>query len=397
MKTSNLVDYKINLFTPFHKRGLELQNRIVMAPLTRMRAGEGNVPTALNAEYYAQRASAGLIIGEAAQVSPQGLGYPHTPGIHSPEQVEGWKRVTKAVHDNGGRIFLQLWHVGRISHPSLQPDGLLPVAPSAVAARGDATTMSGPRPFPTPRALLKGEIPGLVEQYRTAALNALTAGFDGVEIHAANGYLLDQFLRDGTNKRHDDYGGNVKNRTRLLFEVIEAVIELWGPDRVGVRLSPSGTFNDVSDSDPRHTFGYVAAELNVYDLAYLHLVNALEQDLGHGGEVVPPSYLREIYKGTLMLNGGYDKERAAEAIRTGSADLIAFGKLFIANPDLPLRFCLDAPLNAADSSTFYGGRAEGYVDYPFLKLDAFAAQSKTLVRCRRQNKSHEYAAKAYAK
>ena len=257
--------------------------------------------------------------------------------------------------------------------------------------------MSGPRPFPTPRALLKGEIPGLVEQYRTAALNALTAGFDGVEIHAANGYLLDQFLRDGTNKRRDDYGGSVKNRARLLFEVIEAVIELWGPDRVGVRLSPSGTFNDVYDSDPRHTFGYVAAELNVYDLAYLHLVNALEQDLGHGGEVVPSSYFREIYKGTLMLNGGYDKERAAEAIRVGSADLIAFGKLFIANPDLPLRFCLDAPLNIADPSTFYGGRAEGYVDYPFLKLDASATQRKTSVRCRRQNTSHQYAAKAYAK
>ena len=376
MKTTNGLDDKIDLFTPFQKGNLELQNRIVMAPLTRMRAGEENIPSTLNAEYYSQRASAGLIIAEATQVSRQGVGYPHAPGIHSSGQVEGWKQVTKAVHDKGGRIILQLWHVGRISHPSLQPDGLLPVAPSAVAAMGDAVTMAGPQPFPTPRALLEGEIPGLVEQYRTAALNALDADFDGVEVHAANGYLLDQFLRDGTNKRNDNYGGSIKNRARLLFEVIEAVIEVWDSDRVGVRLSPSGTFNDMYNSGPRHTFGYVVAKLNGYDLGYLHLVNSLEKDINHGGEVVPSSYFREIYQGTLMLNGGYDKESAAEAIRAGSADLISFGQLFVASPDLPLRFCLDAPLNTPDPATFYGGTKVGYIDYPILESAGVATQGK---------------------
>ncbi len=359
------MNTKINLLSPYQLGDLTLVNRMVMAPLTRNRALQGNVPQQLNATYYAQRASAGLIISEASQVSPQGLGYPNTPGIHSPEQVEGWKLVTDAVHQQEGRIFLQLWHVGRISHPDLQPDGAIPVAPSAITPKGEAMTYEGMKPFVTPRALLTEEIPTIVEQFRLGAENALAAGFDGVEIHGANGYLIDQFLRDGTNQRTDKYGGSIENRARLLLEITEAVTSVWGAKRVGVRFSPSGTFNDMRDSNPLETFGYAAVALNQFDLAYVHIFEAIQADIRHGGTVVPTSYLRQRYKGTLMVNGSYTRDRGDAVLANKEADLVSFGTLFIANPDLPQRFALNAPLNQADPTTFYGGGEKGYTDYPF--------------------------------
>jgi N-ethylmaleimide reductase len=356
----------INLLSPYKLGELELPNRIVMAPLTRQRAGEGNVPYQLNAEYYVQRATAGLIIAEATQISPQGQGYPNTPGIYSAEQVAGWQLVTDAVHQHKGRIYLQLWHVGRISHPDLQPDGALPVAPSAIAPKGQVMTYEGMKPFVTPRALETWEIPEIVEQYRKAAENALEAGFDGVEIHAANGYLIDQFLRDGTNQRTDKYGGSIENRTRFLVEVTEAVTNVWGASRVGVRLSPSGTFNDMRSANPLETFGYAAEALNKFGLAYLHIFEAIEADIRHGGTVVPTSHLKERFENTLIVNGGYDKSRGDAVLSTGAADLVAFGTLYIANPDLPERFALNAPLNQPDPTTFYGGGEKGYTDYPAI-------------------------------
>ncbi|MBD2229960.1 alkene reductase [Phormidium tenue] len=355
-----------NLFTPIKLGAYDLPNRIVMAPLTRNRAGEGNVPQAVNVTYYEQRASAGLIITEASQVSPQGQGYPATPGIHSAEQVAGWQKITEAVHAKGGRIFLQLWHVGRISHPSLQPDGATPVAPSAVQPKGDAMTYEGMQRFVTPRALELEEIPSIVDQYRQAAKYALEAGFDGVEVHGANGYLLDQFLRDGTNHRTDAYGGPVENRARLLLEVTEAVVEVFGGDRVGVRLSPSSTFNDMTDSDPRATFGYAIQALNQFNLAYLHLLEPSEADLRYGGTPIPTKEFRPLYNGLLMVNWDYDQAAGNAAIASGDADLVSYGKLFIANPDLPERFAKNAPLNEPNPDTFYGGGEEGYIDYPAL-------------------------------
>lgn len=355
-----------NLFTPIKLGAYELPNRIVMAPLTRNRAGDGNVPQLLNVTYYEQRASAGLIITEASQISPQGMGYPATPGIHSAEQIAGWQQITQAVHAKDGRIFVQLWHVGRISHPSLQPDGATPVAPSAIQSKGDAMTYEGMQRFVTPRALELDEIPGIVEQYRQAAKNSLEAGFDGVEIHGANGYLLDQFLRDGTNHRTDAYGGPVENRARLLLEVTEAVVGVFGSDRVGVRLSPSATFNDMTDSDPRATFGYAIQALNPFNLAYLHLLEPSEADLRYGGTPIPTKEFRPLYDGLLMVNWDYDQASGNQAIASGDADLVSYGKLFIANPDLPERFAKNAPLNEPDPNTFYGGSAEGYIDYPTL-------------------------------
>jgi N-ethylmaleimide reductase len=359
------MNNSINLFSPYRLGNLELPNRIVMAPLTRQRAGQGNVPHSLNATYYAQRASAGLIIAEASQVSSQGQGYPNTPGIYSPEQVAGWKLVTDAVHKEGGRIFLQLWHVGRISHPDLQPDEALPVAPSAIAPKGQALTYEGFKPFVTPRALETSEIPEIVEQYRQGAVNALAAGFDGIEIHAANGYLIDQFLRDSTNQRTDEYGGSIENRVRFLLEIIEAVTSVWDANRVGVRLSPSGTFNDMRDSNPFETFGYIAQVLNQFNLAYLHIVDSTDADIKYGGTAVPTNYLREKYTGTLIASAGYTRDKGNAVLANKQADLVAFGTLFIANPDLPRRFAINAPLNQPNPETFYGGGEQGYTDYPF--------------------------------
>lgn len=354
-----------DLFSPTKLGSIALKNRIVMAPLTRNRAGKGNVPQPINAEYYAQRASAGLIITEATPISATGHGYPATPGIHDPEQVEGWKLVTQAVHAKGGKIVLQLWHVGRISHPSLQPGNALPVAPSAIKPAGQAFTYEGLQDFVTPRALAIEELPGIVADYARAARNALEAGFDGVEIHAANGYLLDQFLRDGTNHRTDEYGGSIENRTRLLLEVTKAVVEVAGADCVGVRISPLNPFNDISDSDPQALFNHVADSLSPFGLAYLHVVEG-----GMGGEGVPPfdfSALRKHFKDGYIANLGYDKAKGDAAIASGHADAVAYGALYIANPDLVERFRQDAPLNTPDQATFYGGDAKGYTDYPTLQ------------------------------
>ncbi|ABE50097.1 MULTISPECIES: alkene reductase [Methylobacillus] len=354
-----------DLFSPTKLGSIALKNRIVMAPLTRNRAGKGNVPQPINAEYYAQRASAGLIITEATPISPTAHGYPATPGIHEPEQVEGWKLVTKAVHDKGGKIVLQLWHVGRISHPSLQPGNALPVAPSAIKPAGQAFTYEGLQDFVTPRALAIEELPGIVADYAQATRNALEAGFDGVEIHAANGYLLDQFLRDSTNRRTDEYGGSIENRTRLLLEVTQAVVDVAGADRVGVRISPLNPFNDISDSNPQALFNHVADSLSPFGLAYLHVVEG-----GMGGGDIPPfdfSALRRHFKGGYIANLGYDKAKGNAAIASGHADAVAYGSLYIANPDLVERFQQDAPLNTPDQATFYGGDAKGYTDYPTLQ------------------------------
>ncbi|MBD2681957.1 MULTISPECIES: alkene reductase [Nostoc] len=355
-----------DLFSPVHLGPYILPNRIVMAPMTRNRAGAGNAPTPINATYYAQRATAGLIVSEGSQVSPQGFGYPATPGIHSPEQIAGWQLVTDAVHNAGGRIFLQLWHTGRISHPSLQPDGALPVAPSAIAPAGNAMTYTGNQPFVTPRALETEEIPDVVDQFRQGAKNALAAGFDGVEIHGAFGYLIDQFLQDGTNQRSDMYGGSIKNRARFLLEVVEAVTDVWGANRVGIKLSPSNTFNDIHDSDPKATFSYAIAALNSFELGYLHLMEPTPADIRHGGKPIPVSEFRPLYAYTLIANGGYDREKGNAAIANGDADLVSFGALFLANPDLPERLRLNTALNEPDRNTFYGGDEKGYTDYPFL-------------------------------
>jgi N-ethylmaleimide reductase len=356
-----------DIFSPFRLGPLLLPNRVVMAPMTRNRAGPGNVPGAMNATYYAQRASAGLIVSEATQVSPQGVGYPGTPGIHSAEQVAGWKHVTEAVHAAGGRIFLQLWHVGRISHPSLQPDGALPVAPSAIAPAGQAMTRDGLKPFVTPRALETAEIAGIVEDYRRGAKNAKAAGFDGVELHGANGYLIDQFLRDGANRRTDRYGGSAENRVRLLSEVTEAIVGEWGAERVGVRLSPTSPFNDMADGNPAATFAAAVGALNRFGLAYLHIVESIAGDPVAAGETPDLRFFRTIWRGALMGNKGYDLPRANAAIRDGTADLISFAALFLANPDLPERFRRGGPFNPPDRKTFYGGAAAGYTDYPPLE------------------------------
>jgi N-ethylmaleimide reductase len=355
-----------DIFSSFTLGPLALPNRIVMAPMTRNRSGPGNVPVPMNATYYAQRASAGLIVSEATQVSPQGVGYPGTPGIHAPEQVAGWKLVTEAVHKAGGRIYLQLWHVGRISHPSLQPGGALPVAPSAIAPAGQAMTYDGMKPFVTPRALETAEIAGIVEDFRRGAANAREAGFDGVELHGANGYLIDQFLRDGSNKRTDRYGGSAANRARLLVEVTEAIVREWGPDRVGVRLSPVAAFNDMADGNPPATFSTAVNELNRFGLAYLHIVEPIAGDPVAAGEMPDIRFFRKIWRGALMGNKGYDLARANAVIRDGAADLVSFAALFLANPDLPERFRRGGPFNPPDRKTFYGGSAGGYTDYPAI-------------------------------
>jgi N-ethylmaleimide reductase len=360
----------LTLFAPLRLGALDLPNRVVMAPMTRCRASNpGKVPTPLMAEYYRQRAGAGLIVTEATQVSPAGVGYPDTPGVHTAEQVEGWRQVTDAVHGAGGRIFLQLWHVGRISHPLYQPEGALPVSASDVKPRGQSYTPQGLLDFVTPRPLETDEVPGVVGEFARGAANARAAGFDGVELHGANGYLIDQFLRDGTNRRTDRYGGGVENRARLLLEVTQALRDVWGPGRVGVRLSPSGTFNDMFDSSPFRTFGHAAAALDKLDLAYLHLVAPDEADRRHapaGWQEVPVSYFRPLFRGPIVAAGGYTLATAQASLASGEADAVAFAKAFIANPDLVERFRRAAPLAAPDTSTFYGGGEKGYADYPSL-------------------------------
>ena len=349
------------LFLPYRLGSTELANRLVMAPMTRSRALEHNVPNPLAATYYAQRASAGLIVTEATQVSPQGVGYVRTPGIHSAEQVAGWTRITEAVHRAGGKIFLQLWHVGRISHPDFH-GGELPVAPSAIAAQGQVFTAKGPQQMVTPRALALAELPGIVEQFRRGAENAKSAGFDGVELHGANGYLLDQFLRDGTNRRTDAYGGTVENRARLPIEVARAVIDVWGADRVGYRVSPNGTFNSMSDTDPVQTFSYLADQLSKLGIVYLHVVDPVAD----GATRLSP-LLRRRFNRTYIVNGGFDLDSANAAIDGGEADLVAFGAAFLANPDLPERYRTNASLNVPDQATLYAGEAKGFTDYPFLR------------------------------
>lgn len=352
-----------DLFTPITLGGLQLASRIVMAPLTRCRAGAGNVPRPLNVEYYRQRASAGLIISEATQVVPEGQGYPTTPGIHSDEQVAGWKTVTDAVHAAGGRMVLQLWHVGRVSHPVFQPGGKLPVAPSPIAPKGQLYDSSWTKiDYVAPRALELSEIPGVIEGYVKGAQNAKRAGFDGVEVHGANGYLLDQFLRDGTNKRSDAYGGSIVNRARLLIEVVEAVVGVWGAAKVGVRLSPTNPNNDMADSNPTATFGHVARELARMKLAYVHVLELVS---------TPPAeavlgVIKAACGAPVIANSGYTLETAQAAISAGKVDAVAFGKLFIANPDLPRRLKAGGPFNEWDMKSFYGGTEKGYTDYPAL-------------------------------
>jgi N-ethylmaleimide reductase len=356
-----------DLFTPIRLGAFELPNRVVMAPLTRCRAIDNRVPTDLMAEYYAQRASAGLLIAEATQISDLSYGYPNTPGIHRPDQVEGWKKVTSAVHAAGGRIVLQLWHVGRAAHPAFM-DGRQPVAPSAIAIPGEAHTPNGKEPYAVPRALEVSEIKFIVEQYRQAAINAKDAGFDGVEVHAANGYLIDNFLRDGANHRTDEYGGSLENRARFLLEVVEAVTGVWGGDRVGVRLSPTNFFNGNRDSNPGETFTYAAKQLNRFNLAYLHILESLP---GHFLQRTHEEYftpaIREAYEGNLMVNAGFDFEKGTQAVASGAADTVAYGVLFISNPDLVERFRVGAPLTPPNQATFYQWKndpREGYTDYP---------------------------------
>ena len=355
------------LFQPTQLGAIAIPNRIIMAPLTRARAGISRIPNDLMLEHYIQRASAGLIITEATQISEQGAGWQQSPGIHTAEQIAGWRKITDAVHQQGGQIVLQLWHTGRASHPDFQPRGALPVSASAIQPEGEIHTPQGKKAHVTPRALTLEEIPGVVEQYATAARNAKEAGFDGVEIHAANGYLIDQFLRDGSNQRTDAYGGSIENRARFLLEVTEAVVAVWGSDRVGVRLSPYNPFNDMRDSDPITTFTYASAALKPFNLAYLHIMEPLP---GHflfvDGVKRAAPYMRQAFGGPIILNGGYGADTGAEAIHNDEAEAIAYGVPFIANPDLVNRFQQGADLNEADPDTFYTHGREGYVDYPAL-------------------------------
>ena len=365
------------LFSPVRVGPYAVSHRIVMAPLTRMRSEPGDIPGDLMVKYYTQRASEGaLIVTEATPVSRQGYGYAGAPGIYSDAQIAGWRRVTDAVHAKGGLIFLQLWHVGRQSHPDLQPGGAAPVAPSAIRAEGYAHTSKGEVAFTTPRALELSEIPAIVEEFRAGAERALKAGFDGVEIHGANGYLPDQFLQDGSNKRTDEYGGSIENRARFLLEVTAAAISVWGPQRVGVRISPSGTYGSMHDSDPETTFGYVAERLSKLGIAYLHIIEPRIKGTELVKEDHPPvatQYVRAKFKGTIIAAGGFTKEAAEAILNAGHADLVAFGRYFIANPDLPVRFRLNLALNRYDRATFYGGGELGYIDYPFHPTARLAA------------------------
>lgn len=362
----------IDLFEPFKLGELTLPNRIVMAPMTRSRASMEGVPSPLAPEYYSQRASAGLIITEASQVSAQGVGYVRTPGIYTDEMTEGWRMVTDAVHAAGGRIFLQLWHVGRTSHPDFH-NGELPVAPSAIGYDGEVFTPEGPKKIVTPRALDIEEIPGIVQDFANGAKNAIAAGFDGVEIHGANSYLLDQFLRDGSNKRDDAYGGSIENRTRFPLEVAEAVAKAVGEKRVGYRLNPLNiSMFGMHESKPEVTFGYLSGRLSELGLGYLHILEPLPKSMAAQQFRIDDeaarltSQLSSQFAGPIIVNGGYDKSAANAVLASGTADLVAFGMPFLANPDLPERLQTDAPLNKPDPNTFYEGEDRGYIDYPTL-------------------------------
>lgn len=351
------------LFESYVLGNLTLANRVVMAPLTRNRAGDGLVPTELTATYYAQRASAGLIITEATQISAQAQGYQDTPGLYTSAQIDGWRKVTDSVHAKGGRIFVQLWHVGRVSHVDLQPGGAAPVAPSAIRAQTKTFVNNGFTDVSEPRALELSELPNIVNDFRQAAANAIAAGFDGVEIHGANGYLLDQFIKDSANQRTDAYGGSIENRARLLIEVVTAVTNEIGAERTGVRISPVSPANGVSSSDPQPQYDYIAEQLSALDIAFLHVV---EGATGGPRDIAPFSYdsLRHRFKQTYLANNGYDFELAATSLDEDKADLFAFGRPFISNPDLVERLKTGAPLAPLNPATLYGGGAEGYTDYP---------------------------------
>jgi N-ethylmaleimide reductase len=361
------------LFEPYKLGPLTLPNRLVMAPLTRNRALAGLVPNPLAVEYYGQRASAGLLVSEATQVSQQGQGYQDTPGIYSKEQVAGWRKVTDRVHARGGRIFLQLWHVGRISHVSLQENNQAPVAPSAIRAKGKTFVNGTFADVSEPRALALEEIPGIIESFRKGAANALAAGFDGVEVHGANGYLLEQFAKDGTNKRTDAYGGGIENRAKLMLEVAKAVAAEAGSERTGIRISPVTPANDISDSDPQPLYDYIVDQLSALKLVYIHVV---EGATGGPRDIAPFDFgsLRKRFAGAYIANNGYDFNLANKVLAANEADLIAFGKPFISNPDLVERLQRGAPLNEWDKATFYGGGAKGYTDYPVLGDSLQAAQ-----------------------
>jgi len=351
-----------NLFLPLRAGAFTLRNRIIMAPLTRARAGDVRIPNALMADYYAQRASAGMILSEATSVTPMGVGYAATPGLWSEEQVAGWRLITDAVHREGGLILAQLWHVGRISDPMFL-DGAMPVAPSAVAATGHVSLVRPEKPYVTPRALDQSEIPGIIAAYRRAAENAQRAGFDGVELHGANGYLLDQFLQNASNQRDDDYGGSVENRARLLLEATDAAISVWGADRVGVHLAPRGDAHSMGDSDKLATFSHVARQLGARKIAF---ICAREHK---AADWIGP-HLKTLFGGTYIANEGFDQASAEATIAAGEADAVAFGKLYITNPDLVERFAESLPLNPANKIGFYQGGAEGYTDYPTAKRAA---------------------------
>jgi N-ethylmaleimide reductase len=354
-----------SLYDPITLGNLQLKNRVFMAPLTRNRARPDGVPGHLASTYYSQRASAGLIVSEATQISPMGKGYINTPGIHSAEQVSGWRQVVQAVHEAGGRIFLQLWHVGRISHRSLLPGNTAPLAPSAIVAKSQTVIETGFVDVSEPRAMTLADIRQTIDDYRIAAANAKAAGFDGIEIHAANGYLIDQFLQTRSNARTDDYGGDVANRTRFLREVVESVLEVWESTRVGVRISPGGTFNDMGDENPEQTFSHVVDMLNDFRLCYLHVVEASPGQAPADPRMTDLfKHLRTAWNGVYIVNGGYDAERGELAVSSNHADAVAYGRLFLANPDLPKRLQYRGPLNAPDQKSFYGGTEIGYTDYP---------------------------------
>ncbi|HUZ75298.1 MAG TPA: alkene reductase [Stellaceae bacterium] len=359
----------MGLLEPVRVGACALRNRMVMAPMARARSDQDRVPTPMMADYYAQRASVGLIVTEASSVGPLSVSRPGAAAIFRERQAEGWRRIAAAVHAKGGVIVQQIYHLGRKSDPSRMPEGTAPVAPSAIAAQGEVAGLNGPVPFATPRALETGEIPGIVAEFRRAAMNARAAGMDGVEIHGANAYLIDEFLRDGTNRRTDRYGGSVENRARLLVEIVEAAIDVFGADRIGVRLSPHQHGDGIADSDPAAIFGYAAAALDALGIAYLHLIEAMAPGLPQSppeGAMRLAPIIRRAFRRPLILNGGYTRETAEQAIAEGLCDLVSFGALMIANPDLPERFRRGAPLNPPDRATFYNGGAAGFTDYPAL-------------------------------